>query len=331
MNISNLLHPERLFKKNITVDEELSTIEAYNLWNALKTRYTSLETYKLFRNFVHDRDFDLLLDQHLEHFQEQIDILEDIAKKLKVKVPSQPPEQIKTSTHIDSITDKIIFKRIYSDLIAELYSLSATISRSRVNDGLRKHFINFVNSHLNDFQNLYKYGKVKGWTEVAPSFKTHKPVEKEDLSTSEAGHLWELLNLRYDQLQLTRIFLGFVHDEDLEIILQRGASKLKNQIGTLEEKAANFEMPLPEKPPASEQATIDPEIMEDKFVYRIILKGAQDAIDTHIRAVVETVRNDNIRDLFFQLYNKEVELYNDFIRYGKMKGWAYIAPRYRKS
>lgn len=331
MDISNLLHPERLFKKNITVEDELSSIEAYNIWNTLKTRYISLETYQLFRNFVHDRDFDLLLKQHIEHFQEQINILEDLAEKLKVKAPTQPPEQIKTSSHIDALTDKIIFKRIYTDLIAELYLLSSTVSRSRVNDGLRKHFITFVNSHLNDFQNLYKYGKVKGWTEVAPSFKTDQPVKKEQLSTAEAGHLWELLNLRYDQLQLTRIFSNFVHDKDLEMILERGTKKLKDQIKTLEKQAADFELPLPEKPPASEQATIDPEIMEDKFVYRTILKGAQDAIDTHIRAVVETVRNDNLRDLFFKLYNKEVELYNDLIHYGKMKGWAYIAPKFRKS
>ncbi|GAB6137699.1 DUF3231 family protein [Halanaerobaculum tunisiense] len=331
MKLSNLLHPKRLFKKNITVEDEASTIEAHNLWNSLRSRYISIETYKFYRNFVHDRDFDLLLDDHIENFQEQINILEKTAEKLKVKVPSKPPEQIKTSTHIDAITDKIIFKRIYSDLISELYLLSGTISRSRVNDGLRKHFITFVGSHLKDFQNLYKYGKLKGWTEVAPAFKTHKPVSKEELSSAEAGHLWELLNLRYDQLQLTRIFLDFVHDQDLKIILQRGTSKLQKQIKKLEEKASEFELPLPEKPPASQQAKIDSEMMEDKFIYRIILKGSQDAIDTHIRAVVETIRNDNIRDLFFQLYNEEVELYDDIIRYGKIKGWSYISPKYRKS
>lgn len=332
MKISDLLHPTRLFKKSITAEDELSTIEAHSIWNALRSRYIVLETYNLYKNFVHDRDFDLLLTQHLKHFQAQIDTLENIAKKLKIKVPSKPPEQIKTSTHIDAITDKIIFKRIYSDLVSELYLMSDTISRSRVNDALRKHFIDFLTNHLNDFKDLYEYGKLKGWTEIAPAFKTDKPDKKAEISTGEAGHLWELLNLRYDQLQLTRVFLDFVHDEDLEAILKTGTSKLQDQIKKIENIATKFEIPLPEKPPSSsQQLKINPEILEDKFIYKIILKGIQDAIDTHIRSIIETIRNDDIRELFFQLYSEEVKIYDNFIQYGKMKGWPYISPKYRKN
>ncbi|MCK8827211.1 DUF3231 family protein [Natroniella acetigena] len=329
MKISDLLHPKRLLKRSITAENELSTIEAYDLWNTLQSRYASIETYKLYKNFIHDRDFDLLLSQHLKNFQKQVKILENIAKKIKIKVPSKPPEQIKISTKIDEISDKMIFKKISTDLISELYLMSQATSRSRVNDNLRNNFINFVTSHLTDLNDLYKYGNAKGWTETEPPFRTDQPTKKL-LSTIEAGHLWELLNFRYDQLQLTRIFLALTNDKDLKLILDSGTSTLKDQIKIIEELAAKFEIPLPEKPPASQQAKVDPATIEDKVIFRIIIKGIQDAISKHIRAVVESKKNNNIRKLFLQLYQQEIEFYNDFIRYGKTKGWAYISPKYRK-
>jgi hypothetical protein len=132
-------------------------------------------------------------------------------------------------------------------------------------------------------------------------------------------------------LQLTRIFANFIHDKDLKLILDKGITTLQNQIKRLENTAVQFEIPLPQKPTACQQITMDPEVMTDKTVYRIILRGIQDAISTHIRAAVETTRNDKVRDLFLQLYKDEVTLYNNFIRYGKIKGWSYIAPKYRKS
>ncbi|WP_408956101.1 hypothetical protein [Natroniella sp. ANB-PHB2] len=62
MKISDFLNPTRLFKKSITNQPELSTAEAYNLWDSLRVRYTSRETNQLYKNFVHDRDLELLLD-----------------------------------------------------------------------------------------------------------------------------------------------------------------------------------------------------------------------------------------------------------------------------
>ncbi|ADL13054.1 DUF3231 family protein [Acetohalobium arabaticum] len=331
MEFSDLLPDISIFKKSITTEEQISSTEAYNLWNALRARYISIETYKLYRNFVHDRDFDLLLDGHIEDFQEQITMLENLADKYKVKVPAKPSDQLQTSAHIDIITDKLIFRRIYSDLISELYFLSRSISSTTYNDKLRRYFIDFVENHLNNYENLYKYGKTKGWTDVAPSFKTHQPGEKEQLSAGEAGHIWDHLNLRYDQVQLTRIFLDFVHDTEFKLILEQGNKILQKQAKLLAEKATEYEVPTPEKPPASQKAKIDPEIMEDKFAYRVILKGIQEAIDSHIGAVIETIRNDKLRKLFFDLYNEEVELFNDLIEYGKMKGWTHIIPTYRKA
>ena len=317
-----------LFKKSPTGSERISAVESFNLWDMLRARYISIETYQLYINFVHDRDFVLLLKNHLNSFQQQAQKLEKLSEKHKVKVTSRPPEKIKFSATEDSITDKRIFRRAFFDLIAELYTLNRSVKSSLVNDQLRENFIDFLLDHLDSYEELYKYGKLKGWAEIEPAYKSGQVVDKEPISVSEAGHIWDHINHRYDQIHLTKFYVNFVHDTEFKKMLEIGERKLDNQLKELVKKAEEFEVPLPERPPESQVATIDPETMEDRFVYRTIQKAMQDAVDLHIRAVVETIRNDSLRRLFLDYLKDELNLFDKFVKYGKVKGWIHVEPMY---
>jgi len=153
-------------------------------------------------------------------------------------------------------------------------------------------------------------------------------VEKEPVSVSEAGHIWEHINQRYDQIHLTNFYINYIHDTEFKMMLDMGTKKLESQLKRLIQKANEFEIPLPERPPKSQVATIDPETMEDRFVYRTIQKAMQNVIDQHIRAVVETLRNDNLRNLFLSYLKDELDLFDKFVKYGKMKGWLRVEPMY---
>ena len=109
-----------------------------------------------------------------------------------------------------------------------------------------------------------------------------------------------------------------------------GKKTLDKQISTLKKKTKKLEVPKPERPPAFNAATIDPEIFTDQFMFRRIFQGIQEAVDIHIIAVVETITNDSIRDLFMQYLKKEISLYNKILKYGKIKGWTYIPPLYKQ-
>jgi len=223
-----------------------------------------------------------------------------MGKKFKVKVPTRPPAQVQISAQLEEATDM-----------------------------LRSHFSDFLMGHLKDYEALYKYGKLKGWTDVEPAYKSYKPTDKEQVSVSEAYHVWEHLNYRYDQMELTNIYLDFVHDTDFKMILKEGLSTLENQIQTLEKEAIKFDISLPERPPASMASTIDPEIMTDKFAFRSIFTGMQSATNLHIRAVINTIRNDPLRSIFFDFLKKELNLYDKFLKYGKIKGWLHVVPTFR--
>lgn len=62
------------------------------------------------------------------------------------------------------------------------------------------------------------------------------------------------------------------------------------------------EVQLPVRPPISMEVPVEPETAEDSFMYQAILIGMQTAIDLHIRAVLETVRNDTLHAFFTSFY-----------------------------
>jgi len=323
--------PISIFKANKNKAEMIDSVTAFNIWNTLRLRYISVESGKYYRNFIHDRDFVILVSEMVNDFQKQVNILEEKAQKYKVKVPERPPSEIKISQKLPSMTDKFIFRRIFSDIVAEMYSLSRSVRTTTTNDKLMEMFVKFFEGHLKNFENLYKFGKIKGWTDIEPAYKSAQTKEKEQVSVSEANHIWDHVNTRYDQIELTNLFLEFVHDPDFKMLLKQGLSRLKDQITMLEKKALKYDIPLPERPPAKVESVIDPEAMEDKFVYRTILTGIQSAIDLHARAVIEAVRNDSVRKMFFDLLKEELNLYGAFLKYGKVKGWTKVVPAYLHS
>lgn len=317
-----------IFKKPTGTTQMIDVSTTYNLWNLLKARYDSIETTQMLKNFIHDKDLDLILENLLHNFQTQSEQLEKEAKKFKVGIPPRPAIDIKTSTRIDEITDKFIYKRISTDMVTELLSLSTAVRTTLTNDRMRNMFKDFLFSHLADLELLHKYGKLKGWEEIAPAYKTSQPVKAELLAVNEAFYLWRNINDRYIQSQLTDFFMGFAHDLEFTGLLTAGLKMLSKQIKTLENEALKYQVHLPQRPPASLATKIDPENLQDRFMYQIIFKGIDDSIDMHIRAVLNTQRNDSLRKLFLDLYKQELLTADRFIRYGKMKGWALVPPIY---
>ncbi len=89
-----------------------------------------------------------------------------------------------------------------------------------------------------------------------------------------------------------------------------------------------YEVPLPNQPTAAMVSSIDPEALEDRFMYGTILRGIQDALDLHIRALTESIRNDTLRKLFFEFLSVEMDNNEKMLKYGKAKGWIDSPPIY---
>ncbi|TGE36341.1 DUF3231 family protein [Desulfosporosinus fructosivorans] len=317
-----------ILKKFKGEQERLDIQEAFNIYNLLRARYVSAQTVQLFKNFVHDIDWEIILDKFMKHFDKQIVILEELGEEYRIMMPSRPPLDIKFATSINDITDEYIYKKIYHDLIAELMSLIHAVRSSSTNDNLRHIIIQDLTTHFEDFDILYKFGKLKGWEESYPVYKTALPQQKEQLSTSEAFHIWDHINLRYEQIELIGIFISFAHDTEFKVILQHGIYIFNKQVNHLEQIALKLNVPLPNRPTLPVMSPIDPETIKDKFMYRNILSWELTSLDTHVRAIIETIRNDALRKLWSELLNTELEYYDKYLKYGKMKGWTKVVPIY---
>ncbi|WP_291636854.1 DUF3231 family protein [Clostridium sp.] len=315
-------------KKVTKRDETVDIQEAFNIYSLLRARYVSTQTVQLFRNFVHDVDWEIILDGFQKHFEKQIDNLEKLGEDFRIIMPNRPPVDVKFATRVNDITDDYVYKMIYHDLIALLMSLIHAVRSTSTNDNLRNVIIQDLIIHFEDFDTLYKFGKMKGWEEIYPPYKTSINQLEEQLSTSEAFHIWDHIAMRYEQTELIGIFSSFAHDTEFKVILQHGVYTYNKQLKKLEQLALKLNVPLPNRPALPVTTPIDPETITDNFMYRIILNLQLSSLDTHVRAIIETIRNDSLRKLWTGLLNEELEYYDKYLKYGKMKGWTRIVPIY---
>ena len=109
-----------IIKKVKKRDESLDIQEAFNIYNLLRARYVSTQTIQLFKNFVHDVDWDIILDKYQLHFEKQIDNLEKLGEKYRIIMPNRPPVDMKFATRVNDITDDYIYKKIYHDLVSQV-------------------------------------------------------------------------------------------------------------------------------------------------------------------------------------------------------------------
>ena len=317
-----------IFKKVNEREERLDIQEAFNIYNLLRARYVSVQTVQLFKNFVHDVDWEIILEGFMKHFDKQIAILEELGQKFRIIMPNRSPLDVNFSTSINDITDDYIYKKIFHDLVAQLMSLIHAVRSSSTNDKLRNVIIDDLKIHFNDFDTLYRFGKIKGWEETYPVYKAALPHQEEQLSTSEAFHIWDHINMRYEQIELIGLFSGFAHDTEFKAILDHGLYTFNKQVNHLEQLALKLNVPLPNRPSLPVVSPIDPETITDKFMYRNILSWELTSLDTHVRAIIETIRNDALRKLWNEQLNSELEYYDKYLKYGKMKGWTRVVPIY---
>jgi len=317
-----------LIKKVIKREDSLDIQESFNTYNLLRARYVSTQTVQLFKNFVHDVGWEIILDGFQKNFEKQIKNLEELGKKFRIIMPNRPPMDVKFATRINDITDDYIYKKIYHDLVAQLMSLIHAVRSTSTNDNLRNIIIQDLIIHFEDFDTLYKFGKLKGWEETYPVYKTSINHLEEQLSTSEAFHIWDHITMRYEQIELISIFSSFAHDTEFKVILQHGLYIYNRQVKDLEQLALKLNVPLPNRPALPVTSPIDPETITDKFMYRIILSWELASLDAHVRAIIETIRNDSLRKLWTGLLNAELAYYDKYLKYGKMKGWTRVVPTY---
>lgn len=312
---------------------ELNTQETFNLWESLRIRYDMLETVQIFENYLHDKDFELLTEHLLMRLlEDQINILEKNIKEANITMPKRPPKSTRTPVNAEIFTDWFIALRTLDILQTLVTSEIRIIRTSHTNDKIRNVFRDFLKSELSLLDKSIKYCKLKGWLGIPPQHPNKPKKTKEEIDNTEAFHLWDHLKTRYEALNLTQIYTAYCHDKDLKVIFSTGKnSTLEKQINKLEEEMDRFGIPLPERPPKTMETKYNAEMINDETMYRNIFVLIEYTIVLHDTAFKQSTTNDRIRNIFKSYLDEELDIYDNLIKYGKLKGWLQQPPMHRKA
>ena len=150
--------------------EDIHSGEAYILWAQLVAHYDTFELIEFFMNMAKDKDFQILVSTAVTRvIKPQIDKLEATMNFYKLPLPTRPPGKVNLQNNVEAARDESMFS-IISDLSQTALSLHIKAINMCVNDSIRNMFMGFLNDELKSYDNLVKYGKVKGWIRNPPSY-----------------------------------------------------------------------------------------------------------------------------------------------------------------
>jgi len=150
-----------------------------------------------------------------------------------------------------------------------------------------------------------------------------------EIHSGEAYILWTQLQARYDTLELAQYFFQQAKDSDFKALLDHGIKNvITPQIKTLEKLMNHYKIPVTERPPVDMNLRMkNTETTRDEHMFRIIFAGSQTALLVHVKGINICI-NDALRNTFMDFLSKELHMYDNLVKYGKLKGWVHVPPAY---
>lgn len=87
-------------------------------------------------------------------------------------------------------------------------------------------------------------------------------------------------------------------------------------------------IPMPKKPAKVTTTITNTEVLEDDYMYRILLNALQGASILHAKSFKESIACDSTRALFKQFFKDELDIIDKALKFGKVKGWLNPVPSY---
>jgi hypothetical protein len=318
-----------LLTRTRETENMLSTAEASNLWDILKSNYMAVELMQIWGNYAHDSEFKRLIASYIKDLEKNIQLLEGEAKKTGLFGPDKNRSSVNTSVNSETLYDEYLAQEFFIFAQENVEQLLRALRTTTSHDGLRKLFMKFLLTAIDRADSVVQYLKMKGWIDTPPLYAL-APAKAEKLAAGEAYHLWDHLTYRYDNISQTEIFHAFAKDLDFKLLLSVGLQRgLKQQAESLEKELQYFGIPLPKRPKNFSIPDNLTAHLEDDHMFRMVLIGIQGAGMLHAQALKQCTVNDRIRGIFKQLLLKELDYNNDLIRFGKLKGWLHPVPMYR--
>ena len=273
-------------------------------------------------------DLNTSITLFLKTLNANIVILEAMMKGYSINSPDRSRNLSNVPANTQLITDEFIALDIFLYLQEHVENLTKALRSLVTNESIRKKIKEMTIKTVKETDIMVRYLTAKGWMSVPPMYKQIPHDVKAGISVAEAANLWDHLTLGYDNIRTTEIYLGVTHDMDFKVILTIGLEKLNKQVELLEEKLQHYGITMPKRPSKVTLTLANAEVLSDDYMYRILVNGFQGAAIKHVQSFKECVYCDKTRNVFKTLFLEEIDVIDDFYKYGKLKGWLNPAPPY---
>ena len=318
-----------LFSKPEDKAQIINIAEANNLWDLVKANYLAVELMQTWENFAHDADFKVVINSFVKSINNDIGVLEKELKKHGITGPDKNRKSVKSAMNLEVLYDEHIAEEFFVFAQENVEQLLRAIRTTTTNDGLRTLFIKFLDKAIDRLDKVVIYLKLKGWLETPPLYMQTHGDAKETIAAGGAYHLWDHLTFRYDNISQTEIFHAFAKDQEFKALLKTGLQKtLKAQAVMLEKELDKFGIILPKQPKVFAMSD-STELMEDDYMYRILLTGMQGAANFHAQALKQSTVEDRLRKKFKELLLSEITYIDVLLKFGNAKGWLHPVPQYK--
>lgn len=315
-------------KKPEKKQQEVDIRESFALWDTLAYKYLALERLLLWENFAHDPDLKAVLILEQNHIKEHIGILEKLMALYSIPSPEKNRTVLNTPVNPQLITDRFIALDLLLFSQESVEGLLTAFRNCITNDKIRTAIYKMLVRRINYTDSLIKYNVLRGFIGVAPPFQQLSPNANEELSSGEAGNLWDHLSYRYDNINYSEMFNLLIHDKDFQLIVGMGLKSLRGQAELLEKELEHFGLPSPRRPGNVTMAAQLQQLQDDIMLFRHIFLGMQGATMLHAKAFKQCMSNNRVRNLFKKLLLEEVDKLDAMIRFGKLKGWLSPVPSF---
>lgn len=145
------------------VNEKISTAEIADLWDHLTFRYDNINTSETLRSFAFDGDFRLILTSGIKILTRQVKVLERELEFFGVNLPKRPAKITIQPKDTEIFHDDHMFRTLLIGIQGAITFHIHPIKECSFNDRIRDIFVDLLLSEMEILDQMYKFGKAKGW------------------------------------------------------------------------------------------------------------------------------------------------------------------------
>ncbi|KJS15577.1 MAG: hypothetical protein VR69_12280 [Peptococcaceae bacterium BRH_c4b] len=157
-------------QSRIELQKEITTIEAWHLWDYVVSRYDIIETTQVLKNFARDPDLKVVLAQGIKALNQQVQQLEELMSTYGIPLPNRPPATSDSPLNVEVLTDEYIFRRVLGGIQNYIPSHAMAMIHA-TSPKLREEFMTFLLEEIKMYDKFLVYGQFKGWTTEPPAYR----------------------------------------------------------------------------------------------------------------------------------------------------------------